>query len=499
MFITGLSEWQQRMITCNHIFNSLETAADRMKSQSAHHLQNNNLQGSRTFHSRFSLMPNSRFVEHSKYLEHSEHLKYLEYALLQGVRSGSAIVVRTILGYDKILSPIPFCASPLAFSSMAVDDRRTEAAAARTEGERKGRENGKGSVRGSAGITNSSAIAFQSDHLLSSITAAAAMGSLPIIRVLIEHLKANIILSEVEASAKISFKNNSTDKFSGRTHRSSVRVDRTASQTLGSSFSSSFSSSSSSVSSSRNPKKLGWSVIHAVLTGCENEQEARKYEILRSAAYDIETIHNNNVEDGDIDSAVKEGNKRTGRNIVENEIKDVESFPIPESSREGARRSRLSHPASVYCVGDLWTFNSIPRGGNRVGGSRERGKILDMLLELFLSLRNRGSDVVLFHAEDLGRETRPRETLSSSSSIPLSVSIPSCLDLAASSGYWPAVGLMLKLGALTGMQSDAKTNQQSSIQTDGQLSGGFRFYYLLHCAALDRRGEIFGNKDTEIE
>ena len=52
-------------------------------------------------------MPNSGFVEHSKYLEHSEHLKYLEYALLQGVRSGSAIVVRTILGYDKILSPIP--------------------------------------------------------------------------------------------------------------------------------------------------------------------------------------------------------------------------------------------------------------------------------------------------------------------------------------------------------------------------------------------------------
>ena len=352
MFITGLSEWQQRMITCNHIFNSLETAADRMKSQSAHHIQNNNLQGSRTFHSRFSLMPNSGFVEHSKYLEHSEHLKYLEYALLQGVRSGSAIVVRTILGY----------ASPLSFNSMAVDDRSTEAAAVRTEGERKGREKGKGSVRGSAGITNSSAIAFQSDHLLSSITAAAAMGSLPIIRVLIEHLKANIILSEVEASAKISFKNNSTDKFSGRTHRSSVRVDRTASQTLGSS--SSFSSSSSSVSSSRNPRKLGWSVIHAVLTSCENEQEARKYEILRSAAYDIETIQNNNNEDGDIDSAVKEGNKRTGRNIVENEIKGVESFTIPESSREGARRSRLSRPASVYCVGDLWTFNSIPREGN---------------------------------------------------------------------------------------------------------------------------------------
>ena len=58
---------------------------------------------------------------------------------------------------------------------MAVDDSSTEAAAARTGGERKGREKGRGSVRGSAGITNSSAIAFQSDHLLSSITAAAAI------------------------------------------------------------------------------------------------------------------------------------------------------------------------------------------------------------------------------------------------------------------------------------------------------------------------------------
>ena len=462
------------MTTCHHIFQSLKSTADRIKTQSTHHIQNKKIPGSETL---VSASSNPRPTEYSQ---------HLEYALLQGVRSGSATVVRTILEHYKIPPVIPSPASPLSFDSIAFGGRSTEAAAIGIEGERRGK--GRGSVRGSTGITNSSSMALQSDHLLSSITAAAAMGSLPIMRILIEYFKTIIRLSEINVGNK----NLSNSKLNGQTRRNSNE-----NEVHGSAFHSPRSSHSSST------KRLRWSVIHAVLTGCENEQEARKYETLRSAAYDIEATYKNDNDDDGIDGVVEEGNSGTGRDVAENEIKGVEELPNTESTTEEGRRCRPSRPASVYCVGDLWTLNSIPRGGKRVGGSRERGKILDILLELFLSLRNRGSDVVLFQAEDLGRELRPKGIFSPSStpssSTPLSEWIPSCLDMAASSGYWPAVRLMLKLGALTGMQSDTKTNQQSSGQTEGQLSGGFRFHCLLHCAALDRRGEIFGNKDTEIE
>ena len=451
------------MTTCHHIFQSLKSTADRIKSQSRHNGRIKNLLGSETL---VSASSNPRLTGYSE---------LLEYALLRGVRSGSATVVCTILEHYKIPPAIPSPASPVSFESTAFGDRSAEAAAIGIEGERRGK--GRGSVRGSAGITNSKSMALQSDHLLSSITAAAAMGSLPIMRILIEYLKTIIRLSEINVGNK----NVPNSKLNAQTRRNSNE-----NEVHGSAFYSQGSSHSSST------KRLRWSVIHAVLTGCENEQEARKYETLRSAAYDI-----NDKDDG-IDGVVEEGNSGTGRNVAENETKGVEKLPSTESTTEEGRRCRPSRPASVYCVGDLWTLNSIPRGGKRVGGSRERGKILDVLLELFLSLRNRGSDVVLFHTEDLGREFRPQGIFSPSSP-PLSMTIPSCLDMAASSGYWPAVRLMLKLGALTGMQSDAKINQQSSMQTEGQLSGGFRFHCLLHCAALDRRGEIFGDKDTEIE
>jgi hypothetical protein len=111
---------------------------------------------------------------------------------------------------------------------------------------------------------------------------------------------------------------------------------------------------------------------------------------------------------------------------------------------------------------------------------------------------------------------------------------PSCVDLAAASGYWTAVIKMLRAGALDGLKAnplsgratgDLKVtpftihgSQKEEDTTKPRLedleehdpypnpyphhnlgssplpdrSAGFQCHLLLHCAALDQREDVFG-------
>ena len=522
ILITGLNEWQQRMNTSYHIFVSLKTISDRIQRQSSQYLKNRKL-----------LKSKPGFLSLSPYLSPflSQSISgQLEHALLQGVRSGSATVVRTILEH-RMLQPIyhsspSFSSLPVSSSSssssssslpfatpasMAVEHsaryrlhaRNVEYDIRGTEtGTGRGAERGteRGTVRGT-GAEYRRKMLLRSDQLITSLIAAAARGSLSIIRILLEHYKDIASVSESDVVVISDQKNVPIGRYDEETLINSIGADYMGHLDSG--------QKSSSDGPHRNNKRLKWTVIHAVLTGCESEEEAREYEMLRSAACDNRNIPGNNQDDDDKDLMRMVAKGEIIKEMIgKRDDNDCGKGRLYKEIKGEGGRNRKCFPPGVHCVGDLWTLNSIPKGKSRVGGSRERGKILDLLLEFSFSHHDEG----LFLPDDLGKELRHPATLSSSSSslsssssssfssssssssssllpqpflsVSTSLSIPSCLDLAASSGYWPAVRLMLVAGALKGMQS--------ITQTDRQLSGGFGCFHLLHCAALDGRQEIFG-------
>ena len=153
-----------------------------------------------------------------------------------------------------------------------------------------------------------------------------------------------------------------------------------------------------------------WTVVHALLTGCETEALARKKA--------------QNIEDSERNSTSEEKNMK-GKS-VENVLNSDHAKEVKEKMKVENMKSSVDSSPGLRCVGSVWLRRAVcceGRGSSMRGSKavrmRERSQVLDLLLRTVLSggdaerqesqgeevhRSKSGSDAFknLFSAEELG-------------------------------------------------------------------------------------------------